>query len=672
MNYHKNLSKLLKKKFDLNELLEVKIEDLLERDSRHGLVGLKNLGNTCFMNSAIQCLSHCEDLTKYFLTKKAFDEINRSNKDGTHGEVAKAYYQLITELWQGDNKYLCPSDFRQIFVRFVRQFSGFSQHDSNEMLTFMLDTLNEDLNRVKEKPYIEMKEKQKDESDIEASERWWRNHLSRENSIIVDLFYGQFKSIITCPECNRISITYDPFMCLGLPIPSGHFKIKFKYFTNSLSEEYKQRNYFYEYELPINENTSIKEMKKRVVSSNKNSVPYDNLEAICFTKEKYFKKIIEEDETIFNYFDKGFEIAIFQKYSSKISDDVDNLKTLYLFPVEFVQERNFLFMSKTSTKLLSYPELISLNPNQTINDLYMTVFKIYRKIIPDIDKQSTYSKFVENINNQNYVKTEFQKYFATSSEERFPFRLHIINNIPDSQSYFSSKINCEYCNTKCENCPVLNDEFSLTDKLEYLFDKQMIPRPFLLYVEFSNYFKNTRIYENIEMPLNLNNKNLITKQEEISIYDCLDLLRTEERLEKENAWYCSGCKKHQEAFKKMELYKVPNYIIVQFKRFKIKTTNVVIGMISNRKNDVFIDYPLEGLNLSEYIVGDDKNQAIYDLVGISQHFGSLSSGHYTALCRNFNNWYEFDDSRVSKVSESDVVNDSAYMLFYKKRKSGKK
>lgn len=614
------------------------------------------------MNSAIQCLSHCEDLTKYFLTKKVFDEINRNNKDGTKGEVAKAYHELITELWQGDNKYLCPSDFRQIFVRFVRQFSGFSQHDSNEMLTFMLDTLNEDLNRVREKPYVEMKEKSESETDKEASERWWKNHLSRENSIIVDLFYGQFKSVITCPECNKISITYDPFMCLGLPIPTGNFKIKFKYFSYSFTNEPKQRNYFYEYELAINENTAVKEMFNKVIAGKKNNAKYDNLEAILFTKDKMMKKILKEDDAIYNCFDNGLEIAVYERFPNNCDN---NLRTFYLFPAEFVKERSFFLMSTTTTKLLSYPGVLSINPNKPILELYMSIFKHYRRIIPDLDKTYTYSKFIENFHNTNYIKTEFERYFST--DEKKPFKLHIINNIPDSSGYFSSKINCEFCGSKCQYCPMLNDDTSLDDKMDYLFDMQKVPRPFLIYLEFLNYNRSSSIFENVEMPLIPTSKSLISKLDEISIYDCMNLFRTQERLEKENAWYCSGCKKHQEAFKKMELYKAPNYLIVQFKRFKIKTAHVVMGMISNKKNDVFIDYPVEGLNLSEYVVGDEKHQAIYDLVGISQHFGSLSSGHYTALCRNFDNWYDFDDSRVSKVNNSEVVSESAYMLFYRRR-----
>ncbi len=77
------------------EFLEIPMQVLFDKNSNKGTIGLSNLGNTCFMNSALQCLSNTEPLTKYFLLELHLQEINSQNPMGSKGRVAKAYAELM-------------------------------------------------------------------------------------------------------------------------------------------------------------------------------------------------------------------------------------------------------------------------------------------------------------------------------------------------------------------------------------------------------------------------------------------------------------------------------------------------------------------------------------------------------------------------------------------------
>jgi len=84
-----------------------------------------------------------------------------------------------------------------------------------------------------------------------------------------------------------------------------------------------------------------------------------------------------------------------------------------------------------------------------------------------------------------------------------------------------------------------------------------------------------------------------------------------------------------------------------------------------------VNYPLHELDLSSYVKSPSTEAPIYDLYAVSNHYGSLGGGHYTAFGQNKNDqkWYKFDDSSVSKMDENKVRSSSAYVLFYRRRGS---
>ncbi len=102
-----------------------------------GLTGLQNLGNTCYMNAALQSLSNCPQLTRFMLDCQSY-----IRKPG----IAKSYWRLIKEIW--DNRrpsYVIPSGIAHGIKAIFPLFRGHSQQDAQEFLRCFLDQLHEEL-----------------------------------------------------------------------------------------------------------------------------------------------------------------------------------------------------------------------------------------------------------------------------------------------------------------------------------------------------------------------------------------------------------------------------------------------------------------------------------------------------------------------------------------------
>uniref|UniRef100_A0A8C2AF28 Ubiquitin carboxyl-terminal hydrolase n=1 Tax=Cyprinus carpio TaxID=7962 RepID=A0A8C2AF28_CYPCA len=191
--------------------------------SAKGLVGLRNLGNTCFMNSILQCLSNTQSLRDYCLHNSHRRDLNNNSRTNT--ALMEEFAKLIQTMWtSSSSEAVSPSEFKTQIQRYAPRFVGYNQQDAQEFLRFLLDGLHNEVNRVTVRPRGNMEDFDH-LPDEEKGKKMWAKYLEREDSKIVDLFVGQLKSSLTCSECGYCSTVFDPFWDLSLPIAKGYGEV---------------------------------------------------------------------------------------------------------------------------------------------------------------------------------------------------------------------------------------------------------------------------------------------------------------------------------------------------------------------------------------------------------------------------------------------------------------
>lgn len=192
---------------------------MTEKTLTAGRIGLTNIGNTCFMNSAIQCLVHIPEIKDLFLK---LTELNK-----TKGlEISNNWINLVKALWNKEETVISirPVTFYRSFCKYVisnglDQFRGYGQNDVQEFIVLLFDILHES---SKKRCNINISGNVQNEMDKYALEaaKTWQTHFQSGYSKIIALFYGQLRSsIIDIESENTLSNSYDPICDFHLPIP---------------------------------------------------------------------------------------------------------------------------------------------------------------------------------------------------------------------------------------------------------------------------------------------------------------------------------------------------------------------------------------------------------------------------------------------------------------------
>lgn len=592
-----------------------------------GVCGLNNLGNTCFMASAIQCLSNVPPLTKYFVSDDYIKDINISNPLGTKGELARAYGDLMHSMWSGLHNSVQPRKLKTTIGLFAPRFSGYAQQDSQELLAYLLDGLHEDLNRIKEKPYSADDEHLEQLEEHEHATRAWTAYRSRNDSVIVDNMHGQLKSKLVCPVCAKVSIKFDPFCFLSVPLPPKERMSK-QTVTVMFNSDPKKK--WAKFSITISGTTTaqqaIQVMTNCLRDTNNGNSNYDDLKLVLYS-------VGEAND----------DVVVLDPHRPILSEDRDRNnanKELYAAQVEHCPLVNQIIVVKNQTstgRVLTLPTIYTVPREQSVTKTFLKekplrfTTEVFRKEVPNLaaGEQSD-----EEMNGENQDCDEYKLFLVDGgnlvSADKFDEELVWSPISP-------AAVNDEYATDMICRTVVFQWKEPKDKKFRFLF------------------YKGAGLIER---------ECCVSQRKEIHLMDCIDLFTKVEQLGEEDSWYCPRCKKHERATKKLDLWKLPRVLVIHLKRFQYSRWN-------RDKIDIPVVIPVKSFELNSKLANERHEHVKYDLIAMSHHYGGLGGGHYTAtaLNKNTGKWYDFNDSSASeRPTPPDPLNDrTPYMLVYQRK-----
>ncbi|KAM8974589.1 ubiquitin carboxyl-terminal hydrolase 15 isoform 2-T2 [Pelodytes ibericus] len=648
-----------------------------------GLCGLSNLGNTCFMNSAIQCLSNTPPLTEYFLNDKYQEELNLDNPLGMRGEIAKAYADLIKQMWSGKYSYVTPRAFKTQVGRFAPQFSGYQQQDCQELLAFLLDGLHEDLNRIRKKPYIQLKDADGRPDKVVAEEAW-ENHIKRNDSIIVDIFHGLFKSTLVCPECSKISVTFDPFCYLTLPLP--------------MKKERSLEVYLVRMD-PLSKPMQYKVVVPKIGNMMDLCTALSSLSDIAPEKmvvtdiyNHRFHRIFAMDENLSSIMERD-DIYVFETSINRTEETEQVIIPVYLRE----KFRHTSYSHHHGSTLFGQPVLLTVPRNISEDKLYnLLLVRMcrYVKTACDIEENDgpihCNKEHTINGNGPNGIHEEGspsemetdEPDDESSQDQELPSENEnsqsedSVGGDNDSENGLCTEETCKGQSLTGQKKRLFTFHFTtlgnadisyIKDDTRYIrFDDRQLrldERSYLA-LDWDPKLKKRYFDENAAEDFEKHESVDFTPQKKafMKLKDCIELFTTKEKLGAEDPWYCPNCKEHQQATKKLDLWSLPPVLVVHLKRFSY-------SRYMRDKLDTLVDFPVSDLDMSKFLINPNAGPCCYNLIAVSNHYGGMGGGHYTAFAKNKDDgkWYYFDDSSVSAASEDQIVSKAAYVLFYQRQ-----
>ncbi|XP_069503506.1 ubiquitin carboxyl-terminal hydrolase 31 isoform X2 [Ambystoma mexicanum] len=639
-----------------------------------GLSGLKNHGNTCFMNAVLQCLSNTELFAEYLALEQyrgpggadsgdtQMDGLGcpeetdpmeqyRGNPVGRGAEVTEQLASLLRSLWTLEYTPQHSREFKTVVSKNALQYRGNSQHDAQEFLLWLLDRVHEDLNSVtKHNGGPPIKPPLEEEPPPDGPP------FSVAGTFVQELFQAQYRSSLTCPHCQKQSNTFDPFLCISLPIPLPHTRPLY------VTVVYQGKcSHCMRIGVAVPLSGTVARLREAVSMETK--IPPDQ---IVLT------------EMYFDGFHRSFS-------------DTDDLDAIH--------ESDSIFAFETLE--IFRPEGIL-----TTQEYYRSCYMQGSGKASRVDLVSKRSSVGEKI-----VLLVCNRACTGQQGKRFgqPFVLHLERTIPWDilQKEILEKLQYFLRPTACiQVCPFSLRVVSFVG-ITYLLPQEEHPlchptveralkscglggTPHVkIVVEWDRETKEY-LFGNTEEEYVPDSESVRVQREihhqpqTCTLSQCFQLYTKEEQLAPDDAWRCPHCKQLQQGSIRLSLWTLPDVLIIHLKRFRQDGDR-------RMKLQNMVKFPLLGLDMTPHVVkrsqsswslpshwspwrrpyglGRDPEDFIYDLYAVCNHQGTMQAGHYIAYCKNSVDglWYCFDDSEVRQLSEEEVCKHTAYILFYQRR-----
>ncbi|XP_062977595.1 ubiquitin carboxyl-terminal hydrolase 43 [Elgaria multicarinata webbii] len=630
-----------------------------------GAQGLKNHGNTCFLNAVVQCLSHTELLAAFLLLALPDQQGPPGLGSGTaSGEVTQHLAALVRALWTLEYTPQLSADFKNVVSKYGAQFRGNSQHDALEFLLWLLDRMHEDLCSVSLNQKVKLSGKplpgQEESSGSESAQP--AVQPLKGQSFVQNHFQAQYRSSLTCPHCLKQSNTFDPFLCISLPIPLRQTR-------------------------PLNVTLVFQSKSQRFVRV--------GLAVPLFSTVAKLREMVAEEGNISP--DQVILTELVQSgFQCSFSDDED-LNTIAEGDSIYAFQAPLSFSRASASRLSGCPHSLPSSPNCSepegqrlahngaissevlhhcgggrvlllvcnVAGTGQQAVRFGPPLLMREDRAVSWDQLQQCIlGKMRYLMKREAQVQATGSL----FQVRVVGG----------SALCSYLSRQ-DSWPLYHP--AVDRALQ--FSGPGGPTHVKLVIEWDVNTKEC-LFGNIQEEVVEDAESVRLKQQlhqqqhSCTLDECFQLYTKEEQLAPDDAWRCPHCQVLQQGMVKLSLWTLPDILVIHLKRFR------QVGE-QRHKLSTLVHFPLRGLDMAPHVAKRSRGSKwgtwkhptleggqcnfLYDLYAVCNHHGSMQGGHYTAYCRNTldGHWYSYDDSTVEPVLEEEVSTRGAYILFYQRR-----